>query len=124
MWVIYKEVQDTLIYWSGTYTYTQMNCFRWDVKEKDWVVSKGRLNEIYQNWSSPIHNVQFCGQNLKEKSNTKYNCNKYEGTKFNGIPKDEKPTIPIKSYKAKYQVHTIQNGMGDIFYIPNPRNEA
>ena len=71
-----------------------------------------------------MHNGQFLSPKLKYKSNNKYNCTKYEGTKFNGISKDEKPTIPIKSYKAKYQVHTIQNGMGNIFYIPNPRNEA
>ena len=86
------------------------------------VLQTSRFTHNISNDVFIINNI--INRKLKEKRNNNDNCTKYEGTKFNGISKDEKPTIPIKSYKAKYQVHTIQNGMGDIFYIPNPRNEA
>ena len=48
-----------------------------------------------------MHNDQFFSQKLKENSNTQDNCTKYEGAKFNGIPKYGNPTIPIKLYKDK-----------------------
>ena len=100
---------------------------RWtasDGKEKDWVVSEGKFYERCKNWRGPVHNGKFCDQKLKEKSNTTENWIKHEGTKFNGIPKYENPITPINSYKDQCQFHMIQNGMWDIFYIPDPRNAA
>ena len=38
--------------------------------------------------------------------------------KFNGIPREGKPEIPIKSYKDQCREHMINNGMGDVFSLP------
>ena len=72
---ICKEVKYTLIYWLVKDKYDQMNCFEWDANDNYWVVSKGRFNEIYQNWRGSVNNGQFHDQNIKEKRNIKYKCN-------------------------------------------------
>ena len=68
--------------------------------------------------------VNFRSQTLKEKQNTEETCSKYAGSaKFNGIPREGKPAIPIKSYKDQCREHMINNGMWDVFSLPDPRNK-
>ena len=63
-------------------------------------------------------------QTLKEKRKTEETCSKYAGSaKFNGIPREGKPAIPIKSYKDQCREHMIRNGMWDIFSLPDPHNK-
>ena len=51
-------------------------------------------------------------------------CSKYAGSvKFNGIPREVKPAIPIKSYKDQCREHIIRNGMWDVFSITEPQNK-
>ena len=94
----------------------------WYSKENNWAVLEGRLHETYKKWRGTVHNGQFCGQSIKEKRDTDDKWTKYEETKFSGIQKDRNPTTLIKSCKEQCQVHTIQNGMWDIFYTTDPRN--
>ena len=42
---------------------------------------------------------------------------------INGIPREGKPAIPIKSYKDQCREHMINNGMWDVFSLPDPRNK-
>ena len=71
-----------------------------------------------------MQNVQFRSQTLKEKWKTEETCSKYAGSaKFNGIPREGKPAIPIKSYKDQCREHMISNGMWGVFYLPYPRNK-
>ena len=51
-------------------------------------------------------------------------CSKYTiSAKFNAIPREWKPEIPIKSYKYQCREHMIRNGMWDVFALPDPRNK-
>ena len=56
--------------------------------------------------------------------NTEEKCSKYAGSvKFNGIPIEGKPEIPIKSYKDQCREHMIRNGMWDVLSIKEPQNK-
>ena len=56
--------------------------------------------------------------------NKEETCSKYEGSvKFNGITREGKPAIPIKSYKDKCREHMIRNGMWDVFSNTDPQNK-
>ena len=58
------------------------------------------------------------GEEKKEET-----CSKYAGSaKFNGIPRERKPAIPIKSYKYQCREHMIRSGMWDVFYLLDPFN--
>ena len=101
-----------------------MNCFTWSEEENDWIVSGDQYNDEFKNWKGPIHNGQFRSQTLKEIRKTEETCSKYAGSaKFNGIPREGKPAIPIKSYKDQCREHMINNGMCDVFSLPDPRNK-
>ena len=55
---------------------------------------------------------------------TEETCSKYAGSaKFNGITREGKPSIPIKSYKDQCREKIINNGMWDVFSLPEPRNK-
>ena len=55
---------------------------------------------------------------------TEETCSKYAGyVKFNGIPREGKPAITIKSYKDQCREHMIKNGMWDVFSITEPQNK-
>ena len=59
-----------------------------------------------------------------DKSNAEETCYKYAGSaKFNGIPREGKPEIPIKSYKNQCYENIIRNGMWGVFSLPDPRNK-
>ena len=116
---LYKEEDYSLVSWSGTDPDSKMNEFTWSKKNNDWIVPGDQYNEEFKNWRGPIHNGKFCSQNLKEKRNTEETCYKYEGSaKFNGIPREGKPAIPIKSYNDQCCEHMIRNGMWDVFSLP------
>ena len=101
-----------------------MNCFTWSKEDNDWIVSGDQYNEEFKNWKVPIHNGQFRSHTLKEKQKTEETCSKYAGSaKFNGIHREGKPAIPIKSYKYQCREHMINNGMWDVFSLPDPRNK-
>ena len=36
--VLYKEEEDFLVSWSGTYPYAKMNLFTWSKENADWIV--------------------------------------------------------------------------------------
>ena len=101
-----------------------MNSFTWSTEENDWIFLGGQYNEDFNNWKGPINNGQFCHQNIKEMRKTEDTCSKYTGSvKFNGIPREGKPAIPIKSYKDQCREHIIRNGMWDVFSIKDPQNK-
>ena len=55
---------------------------------------------------------------------TEETCSKYAGSSnFNGIPREVKPAIPIKSYKDQCREHMIRNGMWDVLSLPYPHNK-
>ena len=59
-----------------------------------------------------------------EKIKIEGNCSTYAvSAKFNGIPSEGKPSIPINSYKDQYRDHIIINGMWGVFSLPEPRNK-
>ena len=61
---------------------------------------------------------------IKEEIKTEETCSKYAGSaKFNGIPRKVKPAIPIKSYKDQCCDNMFNNGMWDVFSLPDPRNK-
>ena len=48
----------------------------------------------------------------------------YAGSaKFNDIPREGNPSIPIKSYKDQCREHMIRNGMWYVFSIIEPQNK-
>ena len=85
---LYKEEDNSLVPWSGTYPYAKMNCFNWSKEENNWIVPGDQYKEEFENWIVPIYNGQFHSQNLKEKRKTEDTCSKYVGSdKFNVIPR-------------------------------------
>ena len=93
---LYKKEKD-IVPWSGTDPYAKMNRFTWYKENNDWIVPEDQYDEEFKNWRGTIHNGQFHSQNLKEKRKTEETCSKYAGSvKFNGIPREGKPEIPIK----------------------------
>ena len=98
-----------------------MNSFTWSTDDNDWIIPGDQYNEEFNNWRGPINNGQSLQQNLKEIRKTEETCSKYAGSvKFNRIPREGKPAIPIKSYKDKCREHMIRNGMWDFFSITDP----
>ena len=121
---LYKEEEDYLVPWSGTDPDAKMNCLTWSKENNDWIFPEDQYDEEFKNWRGPIHNGQFRSQTLKEKRNTEDTCSKYAGSdKFNGIPREGKSAIPIKSYKDQCCEHMINNGIWDVFSLPDPRNK-
>ena len=101
-----------------------MNCFTWSKVKNNWNVLEDQYDEEFNNWRGRIHNGQFRSQTLKEKQKTEETCSKYAGSaKFNGIPREGKPAIPIKSYKYQCRDHMINNGMWDFFSLSYPHNK-
>ena len=79
---------------------------------------------MIQELERTIHDGQFCSQTLKEKRKTEETCSKYAGSvKFNIIPREGKPAIPINYYKDQCREHMINNEMWDVFSLPDPRNK-
>ena len=73
-----------------------MNCFTWSKENNYWIVPEDQYDEEFKNWRRPIHNGPFCSQTLKDKQKTEETCSKYAGSaKFNGIPREGKPEIPM-----------------------------
>ena len=101
-----------------------MNCFIWSKDNNDWIFPEDQYDEELNNWRVPIHNGQFHSQTLKEKRKTEETCSKYtDSAKFNGIPREVNPVLPIKSYKDQCCEHMIRNGMWDVFPLIDPRNK-
>ena len=101
-----------------------MNCFTWSKVNNDWGVPEYQYDEEFKNWRGPIHNGQFRSHALKEKWKTEETCSKYAGSaKFNGISREGKPAITINSYKDQCREHMINNGIWDVFSLPDPRNK-
>ena len=46
---LYKEEDDSLVPWSGTYPYANMNCFTWYKENNDWIVPGDQYNEDFNN---------------------------------------------------------------------------
>ena len=101
-----------------------MNFFTWSKVNNDWIFPEDQYDDEFKNWRGPIHIGQFCSQTLKEKINTEEACSKYAGSaKFNGIPRKGKTEIPTKSDKDQYRDNMINNGMWDVFYLPDSHNK-
>ena len=115
-----QEGDDSLVLCSGTDPDANMNLFTWSKDNNDWTVPEGQYNEEFKNWRGPIHNGQFRSQTLKDKIKTEETCSKYAGSsKFNGIPRQGNPEIPINSYKDQCREQMIVNGMWDVFSLPD-----
>ena len=98
--VLYKEDHGYVIPWSGIEPDAKMNSFTWSTEDNDWIFLGDQYNEDFNNWKVPINNGQFRQKNLKETRKTEEICSNYAGSvKFNGIPREIKPEISIKSYK-------------------------
>ena len=90
----------TVFPWSGTDLDAKMNCFTWSKDKNDWIVPGDRYNEEFKNWRVTIHNGHFRSHNIKEKRKTEETCINYAGSaKFNGLPREGKTAIRIKSCK-------------------------
>ena len=90
----------------------------------DWIVLEDQYDDEFKNWRGPINNCQFLSQTLKEKRKTEETCSKYAGSAyFNGIPREVKLAILIKSYKDQCRKHMINNGMSDVLSLPDPHNK-
>ena len=101
-----------------------MNCFTWPKEDNDCIIPGDQYNEQFNKWQRPIHNGQLRSQTLKDKVNTEEICFKYSGSdKFNGIPREGNPSIPIKYYKDQCRERIIRNGMWDVFSLPDPCNK-
>ena len=101
-----------------------MNCFTWSKEDNYCIVPGDQYNEELKNWQGPIHNCQFCLQNLKDNKNTEETFSRYAvSAKFNGIPKEGNPTIITNSYKDQCREHIIMNGIWGVLYLPDPRNK-
>ena len=121
---LYKEDHGSIIPWSGTDPYAKMNSFTWSTEENDWIVLGDHYNGDFNNWIEPINNGQFRQNNLKETIKTEEKSSKYAGSvKFDGIPREEKPKIPIKSYMDQCRGHMIINGIWDVFSITYRQNK-
>ena len=53
------------MHWSGIDPDAQINCFGWDIKENDKVVSEERFYFRYQKWRDPVNKWPIFGQKLK-----------------------------------------------------------
>ena len=85
-----------------------MNCFTWSKEDNYLIVQEDHYIEALKNWQRPIHNSQLCYHTIKKKIKTEDTCNKYEGSdKFNVIPREGNPEIPIDYF----------------FSLPDPRNK-
>ena len=101
-----------------------MNSFTWFKENNDWIVPDDQYNEEFKNWRGPINNGQFHSHTLKDKRKTDETCSKYAScANFNGISRQVKPAIPIKSHKDQCPEHMIRNEMRDVFYLPDPHNK-
>ena len=99
---LYMEEDNSLVTWSGTDPDTNMNSFNWSKEDNDWIFPGDQYKEELKKWRGPIHNGQLHSQTLKKKRKTEDTCSKYASSaKFNGIFREGKPKIPIKSYKDK-----------------------
>ena len=115
---LYKEDHGSIFTWSGTDPDSKMKSFTWSTNENDCIILGDQYNEESNNWRGPINNGQSRQQNLKEMRKIEETCSKYAGfVKFNGIPRERNPAIPIKSYMDQYSEHMIRNGMWDVFSI-------
>ena len=122
--VLYKEEDGSLVTWPGTNPDANMNGLNWFKEENYFIVPRDNYNGEFNDWQVPIHNGRFRLQTLKEKINIGDTYTKYAGsTKFDGIPREGKPVIYIKSYKDQYRDHMISNGMWYVFYLPYPYNK-
>ena len=75
-----------------------MNCFTWSKDNNDWIVPEYQYDDELKNWRGPINNGQLCAHILKENRKTEETYSKYtDYAKFNIIPKEGNPSIPIKS---------------------------
>ena len=116
---LYKEYEDSLVPWSGTYPDSNMNCFTCPKYKDDQIVPEDQYDEELKKWRGPIHNGQLYSQTLKDKIYTEKTCSKYAGSvKFNSIPKEVNQVIHIKFYKDQFCEHMIRNGMWDVFSLP------
>ena len=89
-----------------------MNCFTCSKNNNDWIVPEDQYDDEFKNWRGSIHNGQFRSHTTKEKRKTEETCSKYaESAKFNGIPREGNPEIPIKYYKDQCRGNIIRNGM-------------
>ena len=121
---LYKDDHGYIIPWSGTDPDANINSFAWSKDEKAFIVLGYQYNEEFNNWRGTINNGQFRKQNLKENLNTEETGYKYTGSvNFDGIPREGKPAISIKSYKDQCREHMIRNGIWYVFSIINPQNK-
>ena len=56
---LYKEEDYSIVPWTGTDPYANMNCFTWSKEDNAWIVPRDQYNEEFKNCIGPIHNVQF-----------------------------------------------------------------
>ena len=63
--VLYKEINDTLITWSGIDPYYQMNSLIWDTKDGAWVLPERNFIKNHHNWRRTVHNGKLQKQEIK-----------------------------------------------------------
>ena len=97
---LYKEDNGSIVPWSGIEPYVKMKSFTWSTYDNDCIFLGDQYNEDFNNWRGLINNGQLRQKNLKEIRKTEETCSKYAGSvKFNWIPRERNPEIPIKYYK-------------------------
>ena len=54
--VLYKEDHGSIVPYSETDPYDNLNCFNWSKYDNDWIVQGDQYNEYFKNWQAPIRN--------------------------------------------------------------------
>ena len=107
---LYKEDHGSIIPWSGTDPDTKINSLTWYTDDNYSIFLADQYNGELNNWKGPINNGQFHSQTIQDIRKTEEICSKYAGSvKFNGIPREGNPEIPINSYKDQFCEHMVRN---------------
>ena len=67
--------------------------------------------------------VNYALQTIKEKRKTEETFINAGCAKFNSIPREGNPAIPIKYYKDQCRENMIRNGMWDVLSLPDLCNK-
>ena len=120
----YKNKYGSIYPWSVIDPDVKMNFFTWSIKYNDWIFSGDQYNKKIKNWWNPLHSGQLCFRIINENKITEKTLSEFSGSvKFNGIPIEVNPEIPIKFYKDGFFEHITINRMWDVFSLLYPCNQ-
>ena len=121
---LYKEDHGSIVPWSETDPYSDLNWFTWSKEDNDWIVPMDQYNEEFKNWRGPFNNDQLRPHTPKKKRRTERKWSKFSVSfKFNVITRKGNLEILIKSYTYQWLEHMIRDVMWDVFSLLDPSNK-